>query len=178
MADALKKSKIALEKNWKYQSSVSEKNCKKWSKKRPKAAKKAARYRIKSYEKVYRGLGIDADEGAFINNPKHVEAILASGYDVVIDVGVAGTGWSDSPKKEVIDVQLGDDDKPVEPIGVDGTHQYHAVLIVGYNRDKEYFIAKNSWGKSYARRGYIHLSYDYVRAYSRYGVFITDVVGD
>jgi hypothetical protein len=175
VAEALKKTAIAPENKWRYQSTVKQANCDKWSESRPRKAKKAARYKIKSFEKVYRGQALESDEGAFINNPKHVEAILASGYDVVIDVGVAGTGWSSKNARKIIDVELDENSEPLEPVGQDGSHQYHALLIVGYNRSKEYFIVKNSWGMTYAKLGYVHLSYDYIRTYSRYGVYITDV---
>ena len=34
----------------------------------------------------------------------------------------------------------------------------HAIAIIGY--DKDGFIIRNSWGKSYSVDGYAHISYD------------------
>jgi C1A family cysteine protease len=35
----------------------------------------------------------------------------------------------------------------------------HAVLLVGYNDDKKYFIIKNSWGTDWGESGYFRISY-------------------
>lgn len=38
----------------------------------------------------------------------------------------------------------------------------HAVMAVGYNDDKKYFIARNSWGESWGNQGYFTIPYMYV----------------
>lgn len=38
----------------------------------------------------------------------------------------------------------------------------HAICIVGYTKD--YFIIRNSWGKTYGDKGYTYATYDYMRA--------------
>jgi Papain family cysteine protease len=43
--------------------------------------------------------------------------------------------------------------------------QGHAITIVGYNRDG--FIIKNSWGKSWGDKGYATVSYDYHRLFAK-----------
>jgi Papain family cysteine protease len=43
--------------------------------------------------------------------------------------------------------------------------QGHAITIVGYNRDG--FIIKNSWGKSWGDNGYATVSYDYHRLFAK-----------
>jgi C1A family cysteine protease len=38
----------------------------------------------------------------------------------------------------------------------------HAVLIVGYDRDKRMFLVRNSWGKSWGIKGYCWMPFDFV----------------
>jgi C1A family cysteine protease len=37
----------------------------------------------------------------------------------------------------------------------------HAVLIIGYNNDKKWFVCRNSWGSSWGDHGYFYLPYTY-----------------
>ena len=38
----------------------------------------------------------------------------------------------------------------------------HAVMAVGYNDDKKWFILRNSWGESWGMQGYFTKPYSYV----------------
>jgi C1A family cysteine protease len=38
----------------------------------------------------------------------------------------------------------------------------HAVLIVGYDDEKEWYIVRNSWGLDWGDEGYFYMPYDYV----------------
>lgn len=38
----------------------------------------------------------------------------------------------------------------------------HAVLLMGYDDNTEYFLAKNSYGKNWGDDGYVYIPYDYV----------------
>jgi hypothetical protein len=53
----------------------------------------------------------------------------------------------------------------------------HSMLIVGYNRPRQYFIVRNSWGPDGDADdgGYARISYDYFHKFCREGVFITEV---
>jgi hypothetical protein len=42
------------------------------------------------------------------------------------------------------------------------THSYHAMVIVGYNDDKQQFIVRNSWGDAFGENGYCYMPYDYI----------------
>jgi hypothetical protein len=123
-------------------------------------------YRIKSFEKIWRNESLTTDTGNWINNPRYLMSILASGQDIVFGTHVAG--WV-SPYTGIIDVTLTPGGDPVGSVGG------HAMLVVGYNRSQEYFIVKNSWGTSRGQAGYVYLSFDYVRTYAKYGYIITEV---
>jgi len=38
----------------------------------------------------------------------------------------------------------------------------HALVLVGYDDDKQHFIVRNSWGESYGVHGYFYIPYTYV----------------
>jgi len=124
-------------------------------------------YRISSYQKIWRNDELTTDTGAWINNPRYLEGILASGKDIVFGTHVAG--WTTASMADVVDVQLNASGDPLESVGG------HAILLVGYDRPGQYFIAKNSWGTDRGHAGYVYLSYDYIRTYAKYGYYITDV---
>jgi len=46
------------------------------------------------------------------------------------------------------------------PVGVGG----HAVMCVGYDDAKQWFIIRNSWGDKWGMKGYFTLPYSYVTA--------------
>jgi hypothetical protein len=125
-----------------------------------------APYGIMGYQKIWRKDDLTTDAGAFINNPAYLEAILASGRDIIFGTHVAG--WSGNCTG-VLDVQLDPSGNPLPSTGG------HAMLIVGYDRPGQYFIVKNSWGTDKGQAGYFYLSYDYIRTYAKYGYYITAV---
>jgi hypothetical protein len=115
--------------------------------------------------------GHDGGAGvASINNTSLLESFIDAGFDIVGGFEVAGTDWSDGTAESgVIDVQV------IPGIGPVGSSGGHAMLIVGYDRDGQYFIAKNSWGAGFGHAGYAYLSYDYVQTYARYGYVVMGV---
>jgi C1A family cysteine protease len=46
----------------------------------------------------------------------------------------------------------------------------HAVLIVGYNDDEQYFIVKNSWGTGWGEGGFFRISYDEMTTKTQFGM--------
>ncbi len=123
-------------------------------------------YKIKSFQKIWRNDSLTTDTGIWINNPRYLESLLRAGHDIVFGTHIAG--WT-SPYTGIIDVQLTGGGNPLPSVGG------HAMLVVGYDRNPEYFIVKNSWGTSRGQAGYVYLSYDYIRTYAKYGYVITDV---
>ncbi len=103
--------------------------------------------------------------GESIKNTRSLEALLYKGYNIVIGTWVS---WDDKDNDGILDPVL---DSNGDPIGEAG----HAMLVVGYNRNQQYFIVKNSWGSSWGHDGYAYLSYDLVRSCFKYG-FIADKV--
>ncbi|HNW45429.1 MAG TPA: C1 family peptidase [Elusimicrobiales bacterium] len=45
----------------------------------------------------------------------------------------------------------------------------HAVLLVGYNDDKQYFIVKNSWGTKWGEEGFFRISYSQMKSLVFFG---------
>jgi C1A family cysteine protease len=140
----------------------------------PAAATTARKYRIAKFELI-NDLDVDNDgtsdvTGPTIKNPAYLESILASGNDIVFGTYVA---WDEADATGVLDVKIDPDTgSRWEPYGG------HAMLLVGYNRPGGYFIAKNSWGPDWGHGGYAYLTYDYIRAYAKYGFIITDVLAE
>jgi C1A family cysteine protease len=46
----------------------------------------------------------------------------------------------------------------------------HAVLLVGYNDDEQYFIVKNSWGKGWGEDGFFRISYSEMTGKSQFAM--------
>lgn len=46
----------------------------------------------------------------------------------------------------------------------------HAVLLVGYNDDEEYFIVKNSWGEGWGEGGYFRIDYSQMHSLVVFGI--------
>lgn len=106
------------------------------------------------------------------DNTNLLEAFLKGGMDIVYGVDVAGSDWSDGTLDDgVVDVQVDSAGNPV------GGYGGHAMLLVGYNREGRYFVFKNSWGADSGHDGYVHLSYDYVQVYGKYGYAVAGVAG-
>lgn len=103
-------------------------------------------------------------------NTSYLEALVKLGFPVVLGVYVAGSDWSDgSAESGVIDLQKTSSGQPAGAVGG------HAMLLVGYNATKNYFIFKNSWGTDRGHDGYFHLSYEYLQTYAKYGYVIFGV---
>ncbi len=47
----------------------------------------------------------------------------------------------------------------------------HAVLLVGYNENEQYFRVKNSWGADWGENGYFRISYDEVDSHVKFGSY-------
>lgn len=134
----------------------------------PAACASAARYGFSDTQLILgTAFGGPADLNA--NNTAYLESLLKAGYDIVYGQYVAGTDWSDGTAETgVIDVQtVGGAPAPA--------YAGHAMLIIGYNRPGQYFVFKNSWGPGTGHAGYLHISYDYIRTYGKYGYIIKAV---
>ena len=121
------------------------------------------RYRISGYLPY-------ADSAPYttnVRNPDHLERLLANGHDVVLQIGSA---WNDIDAAGIIDVKT--DPSTKLPFAPEGDH---ALLVIGYDRPKNYFIAKNSYHVSWGHDGYGFFSYDYIRAYAIEGYVVTSI---
>jgi sugar lactone lactonase YvrE len=111
--------------------------------------------------------------GAAIGNVGYLEALITAGYDVVLAFEVNFWDKEDpdgSDPNGIIQVVM---------MGHQPMHSraYHAVLITGYDRDHQYFVARNSFGPKWGHHGGdAYLSYNYISTYSVAGYIIRSVV--
>ena len=104
--------------------------------------------------------------GESIKNTRYLESLLHQGHNIVIGMWVS---WDDKDSDGVLDPVLNQNGSP---IGFGG----HAMLVVGYNRPKQYFIVKNSWGRGWGHDGYAYFHYNLVRSCFKYGFVVDKVV--
>src|SRR5712692_6205558 len=90
-------------------------------------ARGGARYGVAEYSVLTK---------AQVSDAATLEFLIASGHDVAIGTPVWGDVWAPDPAKPC----WKRDPKLTEPVGG------HAILLVGYDRKRQFFIAKNSWG--------------------------------
>lgn len=86
-------------------------------------------------------------------NLKSIKSALASGYPVPFGISVYESFESDAVAANGI-VPL--------PLLTEQLLGGHAVLIVGYDDSKQWFIVRNSWGSGWGDQGYFYLPYAYV----------------
>lgn len=158
--------RICLERHWPYISRQSDINrlVRNRSYRPPVAAINNQTYGYKSkHYKIIKDRGL---VGESIKNTRYLEALIYQGYHVVIGTWVS---WDDKDNNGILDPVL---DSKGNPVGRGG----HAMLVVGYNRQKQYFIVKNSWGRGWGHSGYAYLHYNLARSCFKYGYVIDQVV--
>ena len=147
--------------NWPYTTSVPSCNITV-----PASCTSAARFGHLSTQVIF-GTAFGGTGDTSANNTNYLESILSMGNDIVFGVYVAGSDWSDGTLSSgVVDVQTNSNGTPAAAYGG------HAMLMVGYDRDANYFEMKNSWGTGSGHAGYAYLSYEYIQTYGKYGYYI------
>lgn len=109
----------------------------------PDAEKAAASFKIDEYHRV---LSITDMKHALVDGLPVVAGITV--YDSFESSEVARTGVVPMPNKAT-ENKLGG----------------HAILIVGYDDEKQWVICRNSWGEGWGDRGYFYLPYTFVNDY-------------
>jgi C1A family cysteine protease len=82
-----------------------------------------------------------------------MKSCLAQGFPVVIGISVYESFESDEVAKTGI-VPMPTSDEQL----LGG----HALLVVGYDTSKQWFIVRNSWGPSFGDQGYISIPFEYL----------------
>ncbi len=95
-----------------------------------------------------------------VRDPDYLQVLVALGYDVVFDISLASSAHQNA------DYVWTPDDVATPGGG-------HSMLIVGYNRPKQYFIVRNSC--SCHDNGYVRMSFDYFRKFAYSGSFVSAV---
>ena len=107
------------------------------------------------------------------NNTASIEAILASGREVV---------WGFQPNGNIVTHRnyssTGTKTNPaVWRTSSKRANDSHCMLIVGYDRSRQYFICKNHWAKSgRSADGFSYISYSYLRSYGSTANYITSIL--
>jgi hypothetical protein len=103
-----------------------------------------------------------------INNTAYLESLIDDGHDIVLGMFVVGI--NETTAQGIIKVHCNPDThEPYCPSAG------HALLLLGYDADQGYFIAKDSRGTGWGHNGYLYLSYDYIRAYAKYGFVVKSI---
>lgn len=100
----------------------------------------ARKYKAVSYYRIAR-------------NPDHMRACLASGYPFVFGFTVYSSFEGAAVQKSG---HLHMPTKGEKPAGG------HAVLAVGYDDGRKWFIVRNSWGRDWGLKGYFTMPYEYL----------------
>ncbi|CAF3498519.1 unnamed protein product [Rotaria socialis] len=87
---------------------------------------------------------------------KAIEICLHNQIPVLIDIKLI-----DQTRRNT-QINLGYLSVPSENNVLIDESNFHTVVLVGYNRDKKYFIGRNSWGTGWGHEGYFYLPYDYL----------------
>jgi C1A family cysteine protease len=105
------------------------------------AMQDAAKRKVTSYQRV-------ADFNGVID-------ALASGYPVVVGFTVYSSFESNSVAKTGV--------MPYPNISTERVLGGHAVLIVGYNKNRNVFIVRNSWGTGWGDGGYFYMPFQVIQ---------------
>jgi len=100
----------------------------------------ATKHKSLSYKKV-------------VQSEHHIKSVLNMEFPIVFGISVYESFESENVKKTGI-VPL--PDKNEKLLGG------HAIVLVGYDNDKQMFIFRNSWGNDWGENGYGYLPYEYV----------------
>jgi len=98
-----------------------------------------------------------------MRDPAAIERAVAAGYDIAFSI-------------TLVDDERNSDGAWIPKRGGNPVGG-HSMLVVGYNRPRQYFIVRNSWGpdEDADDGGYTRISYDYFHKFCWEGVFITGV---
>jgi len=114
----------------------------------PTAARWNAKYQVTDYARV-----------AHPNDTGELEQILLQKHEIVADIML----------RRKVDPATGIWD--FDPIVAAANAQFHVLLIVGYDRDRQVFLVKNSWGE----KDFVRLTYSLVSNCIGGGYYIKDV---
>lgn len=121
------------------------------------ARAEAGLYRSKSYANLFAGRGTA--------NLTALKQHLATGDPFLLAVPVYSEFYRVSRSDPVIDVP--------EPGSV--FYGGHAILVVGYDEAAHTFKFVNSWGTGWAKKGFAHLTYDFVKRNSWEAWVLVDI---
>lgn len=63
----------------------------------------------------------------------------------------------------------------VPPVGEKKSRGGHALVVVGYDEENQWFIMRNSWGERFGDKGYAYMRYDILEKMTRAYGYVADV---
>lgn len=90
---------------------------------------------------------------ALSNDLKELKTCLAQGYPFVMGITVYDSFESPEVAKSGLVPLPTENDQPMGG---------HALMVAGYDDDKQSFLVRNSWGDSWGLEGYCYIPYEYI----------------
>lgn len=117
----------------------------------------ARRYRVRAPKKCYTN-ALAHQALSYSRVPRDLNA-MKSCLANNLPFGIGFTVYASFESEDVESTGIA-----VLPPAYDGDHVLggHAVLVVGYEDENEWFIVRNSWGKEWGNEGYFYMPYKYL----------------
>ncbi len=90
-------------------------------------------------------------------NENDIKSALNDGYPVAVSVRL----FNSFGEPDHGFISLPDEDE-VKQADEDGIENHHAMVICGYSDENKVFVVRNSWGVSFAEKGYCFMPYSYI----------------
>lgn len=112
-----------------------------------------AKFKEQPSQEVYQSAtSNEAIEFARVTPRDGVLAVLAKGFPVCFGCFLPGSAYQAAAKDGVMPA-------PSEQQWISEEKGGHAMLIVGYDLDREIYIVRNSWGQRYGDKGYLYIPF-------------------
>lgn len=117
--------------------------------------KNAAPYKINNFRYISRYRMVD-----------DIKQAVANGDPVMVGIEVY-PNFDSTPRTGIIPA-----------VGERKSRGGHALVVVGYDEENQWFIMRNSWGERFGDKGYAYMKYDILKEMTRGYAYVSDVGQD